>query len=54
MINKDMFNSLKKQYGIKKATQIYSAMENEGKASFKKGMKTATKKKRVLKRFPKK
>lgn len=42
--------SLKKQYGTKKGTDIYYAMENEGNKSFKKGMKTIEKRSKKRKK----
>lgn len=47
-------NGLIKQYGLKKAKEIYYSMENDGKPAFKKGMKTATKEGHTQKHFPKK
>lgn len=53
-VNKSLAKALVKKYGPKKGKQIYYAMENEGKPSFKKGLKTAEKEGHVLKHFPKK
>jgi len=52
-INKSLFNSLKKKYGIIKSKKIYMSMESENKPSFKKGLKTAKKEKHILNKFPK-
>ena len=42
-INIVLMNSLIKKYGPKKGKSIYFGMENEGKAGFQKGVKTASK-----------
>jgi len=41
-LNLSLMKSLVKKYGYKKGKDVYFAMENEGKPSFKKGMKTAS------------
>jgi hypothetical protein len=53
-VNKSLAKALIKKYGKKKGEDIYYAMENEKKASFKKGLKTATKEHHTLAHFPKK
>jgi hypothetical protein len=53
-VNKTLMKALIKQYGLKKAKEVYYAMENEGKPPFKKGLATAEKEKHTQKTFPKK
>ena len=53
-VNKTLAKKLIKEYGHDKAMEIYYAMENEGKPSFKKGMTTAMKEKHTQMHFPKK
>jgi hypothetical protein len=53
-VNKNLAKALVKKYGEKKGKEVYYAMENEKKKSFKKGMKTAKKEKHLVKNFPKK
>lgn len=53
-VNKNLAKALVKRYGSKKGENIYYAMENEKSAAFKKGIKTATKEKHTIKKFPKK
>jgi hypothetical protein len=50
--NATLARKLIEKYGRKKAMEIYHAMENEGKPSFKKGIKTAKKEGHITKRFP--
>lgn len=42
-VNSTLAKSLKRQYGSKEGERVYFAMENSGKPSFTKGLKTATK-----------
>lgn len=39
-VNNSLMDSLRKKYG-RKGTNVYYAMENSGKKSFRKGLKTA-------------
>jgi len=50
--NATLARALIEKYGRKKAMEIYHAMEQEGKAAFKQGLKTATKEGHLTKRFP--
>jgi hypothetical protein len=42
-INASLMRGLQKRYGAKKGSDVYYGMEEEGKASFKKGLRTAIK-----------
>lgn len=53
-VNKHLAQNLKKQYGSKKGEQVYFAMENSNKKSFKKGLATAKREKHTVAHFPKK
>jgi hypothetical protein len=53
-VNKKLAKSLIEKYGYEKGREIYFKMEEEKKDTFVKGLKTATKEKHVLKRFPRK
>jgi hypothetical protein len=50
--NASLARTLIEKYGRKKAMEIYHAMENDGKESFKKGLETAIKEKHTTKTFP--
>jgi hypothetical protein len=52
-VNKTLAKALIKKYGQKKGEAIYFGMEGEGKSSFKKGVRTASKEGHTLKHFPK-
>lgn len=52
-VNKSLAKALVKKYGKKTAKKVYYGMESEKKPSFLKALKTATKEKHTLKKFPK-
>jgi len=52
-VNKNLAKALVKKYGEKRGKDIYYAMESEKGKAFKKGIATAKKEKRTLKKFPK-
>lgn len=47
-IASSMYKSLKKKYGAEKGRKVYFAMENSGKPSFRKAVRTARKRGHVI------
>jgi len=53
-VNRTLAKALIKRYGQKRGEDVYYGLEADKNKAFKKGLKTATKEKHILKHFPKK